>query len=31
MKYDNPHGDYLPLAMRILEKGAEINYWNIVR
>jgi hypothetical protein len=31
LRYDSPHGDYLPLALRILEKGAEINYWKIVR
>ncbi len=22
LKYDSPHGDYLGLALRILEKGA---------
>jgi putative aminopeptidase FrvX len=31
MKYDNPHGDYLGLAMRILEKGAEIKYWLLMK
>ena len=31
VKYDNPHGEYLGLALKILDKGADVNFTTLIK